>query len=267
MEPQNSDRREPRRRPTYTIRRIKPSDFSEVAAILAKSMKDDDLYTAVFPRREEHYDISLDGFLRLTKERYWTPGCVMYVAVTAPDGDNCSHIEKIVGHASWKRTGTSPAAQIWTSENEGGWNGLQLSLCRTQDSLARYFQPNKTIVEKPPPSPQFDDNFPSSIFPELWYLATLAVDPEYRGQGIDKLLAQRGIHHAVEENVPLGLESSARGRKLYDKMGFKLFKTTVIGEMAVPVMVWEPPRPSVETEKAREWQGMNGTTQIYTRYP
>ncbi|KAK2877095.1 hypothetical protein FQN49_001418 [Arthroderma sp. PD_2] len=290
MEHQNTNRRESKRRPAYTIRRIKPADFPTVAAILANAMKDDDLCKAVFPRREEYYYHFLDGFVRRTKSRYWRPGCVMYVAVTVPDEDGCSNNEKVVGHATWRRTGSSPAAQAWIAENEGYWNGmsclvffysvstiewprvahrmralgLQLSLCRMQDSFSQYFQLDKSLdAEKP--LPHFEDNFPSSIFPELWYLTTIAVDPEYQRQGIGKLLTQRGIYHAIEENVPIGLETSVRGRNLYEKMGFKQFKTETMGGLSIPVMVWEPPKPRVETERVREWRGVNA--QMYTRYP
>lgn len=60
------------------------------------------------------------------------------------------------------------------------------------------------------------------------YLDSLAVNPEYRGQGIASALIAEASRHAASIGKPLGLlvdKSNANARRLYEKTGF-----TCIGE-------------------------------------
>jgi GNAT superfamily N-acetyltransferase len=55
-----------------------------------------------------------------------------------------------------------------------------------------------------------------------WYLASLFTLPEWQGRGVGRLLVQWAIERADrgEEPVPLYLESSVQGRRLYEGCGF-----------------------------------------------
>lgn len=70
------------------------------------------------------------------------------------------------------------------------------------------------------------DCFPFSEFPDIWFLTTLAVDPKFQRRGIGQQLVQWGMEQALHENVPLGLEASAKGIGLYERLGFRTVNTT-----------------------------------------
>ncbi|KAK2751089.1 hypothetical protein FQN57_000164 [Myotisia sp. PD_48] len=242
-------------RPTCIIRRIKPADFPATALVSARSMMDEDAYQITAPKREEHFDHFLNGFYRRLVARYWQPGSVVCVAVTESDEG-----EKIIGHAAWQRIGNTPTAKAWKRERRGWWSRLQFLRCRITNLVYNLFRLDKSIdrVKIQNFLPALENNFPPEIFPDIWYVAFLGVDPEYQGKGIGRRLMQEGIDRAMAENVPIGLEATRKGFWLYEKMGFRTFNTKVpvgMENLPCPIMVWEPPGLSPEEswyEKAKK---------------
>ncbi|EFE31015.1 uncharacterized protein ARB_02209 [Trichophyton benhamiae CBS 112371] len=134
MESQGISRGEPRRQ-TYTVRRIKPSDFPAAAEILAN---DSSLGKTLHSGKEGYHSGPLDGFIQSIRSRYLSPGWVIYVAVAVPSKDDTTGLnEIIVGYAAWKRTGTSPAAQAWSDNNEWNLNGMNALLLFSCGWMAR----------------------------------------------------------------------------------------------------------------------------------
>lgn len=63
---------------------------------------------------------------------------MIYVAVAVPSKDDTTGLnEIIVGYAAWKRTGTSPAAQAWSDNNEWNLNGMNALLLFSCGWMAR----------------------------------------------------------------------------------------------------------------------------------
>jgi GNAT superfamily N-acetyltransferase len=60
------------------------------------------------------------------------------------------------------------------------------------------------------------------------YCHVLAVHPEYQRRGIGKLLMQFGIDVAQKTELPIYIESSREGIRLYEKMGCRRIKTPAI---------------------------------------
>ncbi|ODH12809.1 hypothetical protein ACO22_07892 [Paracoccidioides brasiliensis] len=134
---------------------------------------------------------------------------------------------------------------------------LERSLQNIEKKYIDTFNPDKSLdkVKLETYISATQDNFPSELFPELWYLATLAVHPDYQRRGIGKMLTSWGIEQARAENVPVGLEPSDKGLGLYEKLGFQEVRRSewIAGKSAV-VMIWEPPGLSPEeswVERAR----------------
>jgi ribosomal protein S18 acetylase RimI-like enzyme len=78
--------------------------------------------------------------------------------------------------------------------------------------------------------------------PARWHLKYVGVDPAFQRRGVGGLLVGAGMEMAYEEGVPVMLEASPNGKRLYEKMGF-----VVVGEMVLPgagvagpVMRWDP---------------------------
>ena len=59
-------------------------------------------------------------------------------------------------------------------------------------------------------------------------LAILVTAPEFQGRGVGSLLCNEGLQIADREKLPAWLEASARGRRLYQKLGFEDVEDIVI---------------------------------------
>jgi GNAT superfamily N-acetyltransferase len=85
----------------------------------------------------------------------------------------------------------------------------------------------------------FGASLPAEVFPEVWYLQTLAVDPTCQRRGVGSLLVNWGLEHARAEGIPAALESSSKGRLMYEKLGFRLLEVLEwLGDWKIPVLVW-----------------------------
>ena len=56
---------------------------------------------------------------------------------------------------------------------------------------------------------------------ESWYLATLAIRPDFHGKGVGRRLVQWGLEKAQEENVCASLAAVEGTEEFYMKCGFK----------------------------------------------
>lgn len=65
----------------------------------------------------------------------------------------------------------------------------------------------------------------SSLPPVLQILVTV---PEFQGRGVGTLLLQEGLRMADQAGLPAWLEASAKGRRLYRKLGFNDVEDIVI---------------------------------------
>ena len=66
----------------------------------------------------------------------------------------------------------------------------------------------------------------------------LAVSPEYQRHGIGTMLVEFGQKLARDDGVPLTLDASPVGTKLYEKRGFSVANKGV--GMEGPMTVWKP---------------------------
>lgn len=74
-----------------------------------------------------------------------------------------------------------------------------------------------------------------------WHLGLLCVSPKHQRRGIGGLLLKHGQAMATDEKLPLTLEASIAGRKLYLRSGFKCVdEVKLCEEFADALMVWEP---------------------------
>ncbi len=68
------------------------------------------------------------------------------------------------------------------------------------------------------------ENIPEETVPEEFYLDSLIVVPEFRGEGYVTALIQDALEKAKSYNLPLGLlvdEENENAKRLYEKSGFK----------------------------------------------
>lgn len=80
-----------------------------------------------------------------------------------------------------------------------------------------------------------------SILEPRWHLGILGVSPKHQRRGIGGMLVRHGQKLAVQEGLPMTLEASVVGKRLYSKLGFKIVDETELVEGLKGIaMVWEP---------------------------
>ncbi|PGH06100.1 hypothetical protein AJ79_06634 [Helicocarpus griseus UAMH5409] len=241
------------------LRPLSVSDLPAAASLVADAMRDDEIWQYLCPARMEYYSHYRDSFLRRMKLRLSKPGWVTYVAVTDADDEGepiSSHGGgKIVGYAAWERDGNSPAARKWRGKNDtfGCW--IERFLQGIEGYYIDFFNLDKSVDKFNLATylSATEGSFPSKIYPELWYLSTLAVHPSYQRRGIGTKLVEWGMEQARMEKVPVGLEPSIKGTGLYEKLGFRtISKSEWIEGQWVSAMLWEPPIEGAVEGPARE---------------
>ncbi|KAJ5979813.1 GNAT family acetyltransferase [Penicillium waksmanii] len=207
------------------IRPATPNDLPFIADIAAQAMLHDELFIHLCPHRHTYYADFRTAFLRRLKIRLYTPGYVMLVAVESKSesesGDHGARDrdrdERVRGYAVWSRRGDTPTATQWqkNGHGDGWWNDQYIQACATGYDFA--------------------------AFPELWFLATVAVDPRHQRRGFGRSLVQWGLDRANEERIPVGLDASRQGLALYEDMGFRtVAMAEVVPGLEVTAMLWEP---------------------------
>jgi GNAT superfamily N-acetyltransferase len=89
----------------------------------------------------------------------------------------------------------------------------------------------------------FAQTFGDDIFPEAWHLANVVTHTDYQRRGVGARLVKWGLDQAEAERVPVSVESSFAGVRLYEKMGFRRIDELRFGERekeTMPLMVWDP---------------------------
>lgn len=82
--------------------------------------------------------------------------------------------------------------------------------------------------------------FPFESYPDLWYLENVAVDPAYQHWGIGQLLVQWGMFQADIETVPVGLETSVKETKLWERLAYdKINEIDTPANVRLCAMVWD----------------------------
>lgn len=87
-------------------------------------------------------------------------------------------------------------------------------------------------------------NLPENEFnglPEYWNLLMLCVSPSFQRQGVGSCLLDWGFDKASKEGVPIALQSSPAGERLYLGKGFRVISwVQVTKAIRDPLMIWEP---------------------------
>lgn len=170
---------------------------------------------------------------------------------------------RIVGFGFFIREGSDEAGRRWRAESWGtkveryllGWDAWY--------EVKVLQRANDPVAER-----RFAEATEYDFYKRLedyWLLGLLGVDPSCRRRGVGQRIVQHGLSVAAVEKVPVTLEASVVGRKLYQKMGFKTIQTAVIVEGVDGLdegvaMLWEPP------DLKGTWleEGPDGTVKLKT---
>jgi GNAT superfamily N-acetyltransferase len=142
-----------------------------------------------------------------------------------------------------------PRGLVWTTEEVAGaavwappgdWRVPVTTMAREVPPMARVFGRRLPLALWS--RLRLDARHPRT--PSHWYLATMAVAPEWQGRGFGTALIRPALEELDAAAQPAYLESSTpRSRALYERHGF-----TVTGELSYPMggpplwLMWREPR-------------------------
>ena len=195
-------------------------------------------------------------------QRLTQPGTLTYVAVThLPDGR-----EEVIGEMRFTRQGDGKKA----ARRQGGWMWTIVDLISATWAEIREKVPGMTLgskrlqtenqrsaVKKVLEKANYVKNFwrAKEEYKERWYVESVFVKDEWRGQGVGKQLMEVAINRSREEKLPLTLVATENGVWLYRKLGFEMLEMVDIEgfdkDNKYELMVWDPKKRGVIVEGSR----------------
>ncbi|KAL7272553.1 hypothetical protein RUND412_004634 [Rhizina undulata] len=217
------------------------TDTHRIAELAADSFIDNELFSLIYPKRREFYSDYLKSWEFRIRKSMVDEGSIVIVAETDPEDEvtlqnnlsagqkECVKIEKIIlGFAAWRRYGHSPVSENFANE-QGPLRNPSLDE-EAEDQIIEIQQAceRKNCI---------------GLYFERWHLKILAVDRHWWRNGIGEALLEWGQGVARIEDIPVVLEASAMGKKLYLKKGFQgIAKEDPLGEFFwMSLMRWTPP--------------------------
>ncbi|PGH36307.1 hypothetical protein GX50_00812 [[Emmonsia] crescens] len=210
-----------------TVKFIRVQDPSLAVSMYTtgtRAFVNDGLQEALFPPRlvdpsdpDEQHRVRIGAL----KKRLVAPNAWSIAAVDDDVKDEDGGV-KVQGYAAWYGPETPAVGddqprqdeeeQGWVEDGEGSLRGDGVKFPRCMD--VKVYQRLKNIVNE---SKRMLLGEPAR---PVWYLRSLAVDPDFSGRGLATQLVQWGIDRAKEDNIPAFLESSPAALGLYKRLGF-----------------------------------------------
>jgi hypothetical protein len=248
-------------------------DIAEITQICVKSLPDDPTFNYLWSHRYRYPNDNYFFWLQKLKANLFDPSYTMLVAVhrenstpSPSPSQKTEAIETIISVALWERNGSSIAAQKRASKRNTWYNMLHRNsppLVHIQvylmylggltyvenwsisKSYPRRDVNPKRLAEFQKIMNEVHKQYWEKMYPENYRLDLLCTPPDWRRHGAGTMLTEWGTHHAQQEKVKVGVESSPMGFPLYERLGFLLIETKEVqvdGEdekLLVKVMVKE----------------------------
>ncbi|APA10127.1 hypothetical protein sscle_06g048970 [Sclerotinia sclerotiorum 1980 UF-70] len=220
------------------LRPLTRDDLPYIADIVSEAYRDDPLQKIFFPPKAvENGSRRRKSMLRIRK-RFVEANTRCIVSVSDENDEFWSGKPEFLGFSNWTRVGKSEAATKWQTD------GLFAKLERTLITTEMWYTENFLDRDLPWDKIHHVRNLTAGIFgsiPDYLELAGLAVRPEFHRRGIGGMMLKYGIDLAQEEQVPILLQASPVGTRLYTKFGFQeIRKTEVFPEVIVVAMQLDP---------------------------
>ncbi|ETN38034.1 uncharacterized protein HMPREF1541_07657 [Cyphellophora europaea CBS 101466] len=209
-----------------TIRSARLIDHWAIARLNTRAFFEDILFgKTIHPQRYQYPNDSNQYWLSRNLVSHFDYAHVFLLACLRDEQGR----EKIVGQAHWSRIGLNDDENRRTGWGLRWWDPRQVlkPLVSQLIRLANLFWTNRAadperegIVER---SYGYIDHVwdpVKSRCPSL-YLESMAVDPQWQGRGIGKLLVQRGISMAEKEGISASVISADGKEGFYQKCGFE----------------------------------------------
>jgi GNAT superfamily N-acetyltransferase len=220
---------------TTTVTTLKPSsdaiilrrghfkDAKQIGQVAAKTYRDTPLTIFLSPNRLQYYSHYERGFIQRATARMFDPRNITVIACEA------SNPSRVIGYAQFARLGDDEGAmrQIESRKSLWLWALSWLFWAWAKLVVAVNFGDKSCDLKNlrtfegwcAAEGPVYWDREDRK---NRWHAQSVVVLEEFQGRGIGKRLMKEAIAWAEAENVPLGLEASEPGEKMYRSVGFEL---------------------------------------------
>lgn len=231
-------------------------DLPDLATLAATAFHDDEGIAHIWPHRATHPAAFRRWWLRIMKGILSKQGSYCWVVCKTNTNDDegketATESEEIVAASVWLRRGpaTTSTALAWRQVNNGFPSAIERTLLDWEDKYATLFELSRAGVDKQHLNgfmggcSALSDKWTKDMPNGHWHIKSLMVAPDYERQGIGGRLLRWGIENGREEGVPVTLNASPHGLRLYERHGFRDVGHVLVGEEQVdygPFMIWDP---------------------------
>lgn len=155
----------------------------------------------------------------------------------------------VAGYGIFTREGADAGKRELVRRQRSLWRTVQLWWYKLLEPFLKWWSPNRaidasnmahfmTIIEE-------DHKKWDKMYPNRYHCRSFVVRPDYQRRGIGSKIMRIVMDMAKREKVPLVLEATAEGEKLYSHLGFRLvsrFQLTIFNtdKEAGGLMAYEP---------------------------
>lgn len=228
------------------LREYTRHDVTTTASIQNAAFLDDDFWEYIAPKRKQYPEAWHAHVVQKQHIALLNPSAYNFVCVAdAADSVRLHHADgraveagTVLGYARWVRQTPTLMDPNIRGRKTSLWDRLERGLRRVEASYTNYVTRNPIFSYK---NLALADHAManSQLFSRLketshWYLAGLAVAPEFQGKGVARMLVNWGIEECLKQigGTGIGNEETNRwkvctlvarpaGRWLYEKVGFR----------------------------------------------
>ncbi|KAJ9644848.1 hypothetical protein H2204_001310 [Knufia peltigerae] len=212
--------------PSFTLRRARFGDLANAARTTTLAFWDEVLFgRLIHPRRNEHPSDFDKYWYRQFIVDWWDWSHVFLVTTEKVEGQQQ---EVITGLAHWTRMAPAKKDNRVAGWELAWWDPRRLfkPLFGLVVKALKFVSPNRAAAPEHEDILEQSDGFLDHIWQghraESWYLACLAVHPDFQGKGQGRALVAWGLEQARKEGVACSVIAADGKERFYQTCGFNV---------------------------------------------
>lgn len=206
--------------PGLTFRLARPSDAFAMARSATLAYYDSELTEFLWPHRQRFPNDFILGFARRYRIGLCEPNKFTILAV-----DPLNNI--VAGYGTFSREGTDAGKWELVRRQRSLWRTIQLWWYKLLEPVLKWWSPNRAadasnMAHFMMLNAQDHQQVWDKMYPNRYHCRSFVTHPDYQRRGIGSKIMRMVMDMAKREKVPIVLEASPEGEKLYNHLGYRL---------------------------------------------